>query len=328
LFDEITVPGNGQIKCFINLSGNPVMSTPNGSELIDAFKQLDFFIGIDFSINETNHHADIILPPVSPMERDHYDLVFNLFSVRNRGKYVKAPIRPERGTQQDWQILAKLHDMLAKNDSYLDKLKNVIYKNMTPRGLLRLACLKSPHKGLFRQLTERKSGIDFGPLRPQFKEKIAKKFLKHRSGFINLIPDLFAKELQKLFLENIEILENQYSLVGRRILDSNNSWVKPKNYDKNNRKDFYLHMNDSDALVAGIDFGEKVRVKGGTNEIVTIVKCDDEICPGVVSLPHGMASFENNADVNCLTSRNRLDSISYNAAFSGTVVTVEKYIES
>ena len=41
-------------------------------------------------LNETTRHADVILPPTSALERDHYDLVFNALAVRNIAKYAGA----------------------------------------------------------------------------------------------------------------------------------------------------------------------------------------------------------------------------------------------
>jgi anaerobic selenocysteine-containing dehydrogenase len=39
-------------------------------------------LAIDIYVNETTRHADLILPPASPLTQYHYDLVFNAFAVR------------------------------------------------------------------------------------------------------------------------------------------------------------------------------------------------------------------------------------------------------
>ena len=50
-------------------AGNPVLSTPNGRAVDDAFEELDFMISLDPALNETTRHADVILPPTSSRAR-------------------------------------------------------------------------------------------------------------------------------------------------------------------------------------------------------------------------------------------------------------------
>ena len=48
---------------------------------------------IDIYLNETTRHAHLILPPTSPLEHDHYDLVFHALAVRNTASY-SPPLLP------------------------------------------------------------------------------------------------------------------------------------------------------------------------------------------------------------------------------------------
>src|SRR2546430_12544520 len=57
--------------------------SPNGTRLSRALAGLDFMVSIDLYRNETTRHANLILPTTFGFERDHYDLVFYLLSVRN-----------------------------------------------------------------------------------------------------------------------------------------------------------------------------------------------------------------------------------------------------
>ena len=61
--DEMLVTGEGQLKGFMTVAGNPVLSTPNGEKLDKAFANLDFMVAIDYFVTETSRHANIILPP-------------------------------------------------------------------------------------------------------------------------------------------------------------------------------------------------------------------------------------------------------------------------
>jgi len=70
LAEEILTPGEGQIKAMVIGAGNPVVTTPNAEQLDKAFEELDFMVAVDFYVTETSRHADVILPPVTALERD------------------------------------------------------------------------------------------------------------------------------------------------------------------------------------------------------------------------------------------------------------------
>ena len=74
----------------VTIAGNPVLSTPDGTRLGEAFDSLDFMAAIDIYLNETTRHADVILPPTTALERDHYDLVFHGLAVRNTARFTPA----------------------------------------------------------------------------------------------------------------------------------------------------------------------------------------------------------------------------------------------
>ena len=48
------------------------MSTPNAGRLDAALGSLDFMVSVDIYLNETTRHANVILPPPSPLERSDY----------------------------------------------------------------------------------------------------------------------------------------------------------------------------------------------------------------------------------------------------------------
>lgn len=119
--DEMLVEGDGQLKAFISVAGNPVLSTPNGAKLDKALGQLEFMVAIDYYVNETSRHANIILPPVSPLEREHYDVTFNNFAVHNVAKYSPALFAKHSNAKHDWQIYLELAKRLDKKP--LSKLR-------------------------------------------------------------------------------------------------------------------------------------------------------------------------------------------------------------
>ena len=68
LAEEIETPGDGQVRALITVAGNPVLSTPNGARLDAALAIARLHGVVDPYLNETTRHADVILPPPSPLQ--------------------------------------------------------------------------------------------------------------------------------------------------------------------------------------------------------------------------------------------------------------------
>ena len=64
---------------------------------------------VDIYVNETTRHADVILPPTTALERDHYDLVFHMLAVRNTARFTPAVLSRRRAdSRHDWEIYREI----------------------------------------------------------------------------------------------------------------------------------------------------------------------------------------------------------------------------
>ena len=106
--EEIDTPGDGQIRAMVTVAGNPVVSTPNAGRLDAAMAGLDAYIAVDIYVNETTRHADVILPPPSPLQKGHYDLALLQLALHNVANYSPPVVPLEAGWPDEWQILARL----------------------------------------------------------------------------------------------------------------------------------------------------------------------------------------------------------------------------
>src|SRR5205085_10052712 len=114
--EEMLTPGDGQVRAMILLMTNPVRSAANSEQLEAAFSGLDFLVAVDFYINETTRHADLILPTPSPAEQPNYEFGLYHLSVRNVTKWSSAAIEPPAGSQDSWQVLLNLGATLMGMD--------------------------------------------------------------------------------------------------------------------------------------------------------------------------------------------------------------------
>ncbi len=343
LAEEILTEGEGQIRALLTVAGNPVLSTPNGAQLDKALGKLDFMVAIDYYLNETTRHADIILPPTSALERDHYDLVFNLLAVHNVAKYSPPLFEPAPDARHDWQILAQLHRRLDSSPLPA-RFRHWLSARLGPRGLLSLGLRTGPYGSGWRPfgqgLTLKKvenavHGLDLGPLQPCLPDR-----LHTPSKRIELAPAIFLANLARLQsrLEAVAASSSSIDstallLVGRRQVRSNNSWMH--NYPRLMRgKDrCTLLMHPDDARQRGLHEGQRVSVTSRTGQVEVPLEVSDQMMPGVVSLPHGwghdrsgarllVAQQHPGASLNDLTDDQFIDPLSGNAAFSGVPVEV------
>ncbi|MEZ4376534.1 MAG: molybdopterin-dependent oxidoreductase, partial [Polyangiaceae bacterium] len=97
-----------KVRGMLTVAGNPLLSAPGSARLEEAFAALEFMVSVDIYLNETTRHADVILPPPPPLERESYDLAFYQLSVRNIAKYSPPALPRADGALDEWEILLSL----------------------------------------------------------------------------------------------------------------------------------------------------------------------------------------------------------------------------
>jgi anaerobic selenocysteine-containing dehydrogenase len=359
LAEEIETPGEGQIKALITIAGNPALSAPNGSRLAEALASLEFMVSIDPYRNETTRHADVLLPPPTPLERSHFDLAFYGLAVRNVVNY-SAPIFATDAPQES-ELLARLAfavqgkgsgvDLDAVDDMMVNVVAEAAVHNEAsavhgesaadlvakskgkpgPERIIDVLLRGGPFgdRLSLEEVERHPHGIDLGALEPQLPG-----LLRTQSGCIELMPDAIVAELERLETESGEAASGLV-LVGRRHLRSNNSWMHNVEKLVSGRDRCTLQIHPDDAKARGLE-GEGVhaRIRSRVGEVVAPVEQTDSIMRGVVSLPHGwghvgaglqlgVATRHAGVNSNVLTDDERLDRPSGTAVLNGIPVEIE-----
>jgi anaerobic selenocysteine-containing dehydrogenase len=324
LAEEIATPGAGQVRALLTVAGNPVLSTPDGRRLDAALSGLDFMVAIDIYRNETTRHADLILPPASPLTQYHYDLVFNAFAVRRVAR-LSAPIR-ERGEDEraDWEIIDGLGAALAATEGRA-------WAPLTPPRESIAAGLARGDSGLdIDTLEAAEHGIDLGPLRPSLFAR-----LETEDGRVECAPAPLLAELRRLRDQAVPAsAAGGLRLIGRRDVRSNNSWMHNAPRLVKGKLRHHLLMHPGDLAARGLASGARVRVSSNVGSIETDVLASEDMMPGVACLPHGFghdregaqlqrAATVAGASYNDLSDTQALDGACGNAALSGFEIRVE-----
>lgn len=342
--EEIETEGEGQIRALMTVAGNPVLSTPNGARLARALPKLEFMVSLDPWITATSRHAHLILPPLSPLERDHFGLAFHALSVRNTVKYSPPLFEPASGSYDDWQTILTLAERIAdrqpKSERRLSPTKLRWMRGVGPRRLLDMLIRGGRAGGMlsFRgprltldKLARAEGGVDLGPLEPCLADRLATPDRK-----IRLAPPVFLADVARLDAAVTEAAARPGALVliGRRQLRNNNSWLHNAPKMVSGKARCTLLMNPDDAGRLGLSDGQAVRVRSRVGAVEIPLATDAAMMAGVVSLPHGFghahegarmgtANQVQGASVNGLTDETFIDALTGTAALSGVPVEVE-----
>jgi NADPH-dependent sulfite reductase flavoprotein alpha-component len=330
--EEMELEGKGQIKAFVTICGNPVLSSPGGKRLDSLLPKMDFVVSIDNYINETTRHADVILPTPTGLEVDHYDMIFNIISVANNAKFTKALFSVTADRPYDWQVLKELAARIRGRATLYERFA-------TPRRIVNLGLalgaygwLSHPKRWLsglsLRKVMASTHGVGLGPLRPRMPEG-----LHTADGKIDLMPDVFVNGLATLSPEPDHL---GFRLIGRRNVSTNNSWMHQfKKLSKSRQVRCTVMIHPDDAKAHNIEDGDTVRVTGRTDNIDLPAEVTDAMMQGVLSIPHGFghtrsgtriphAEAKPGVSVNDITDHLRVDAVTGNAAFSGQMVQIER----
>ena len=357
--EEILTPGAGQVKALITVASNPVLSCPGGERLDRAIAGLDFMVSVDVYLNETTRHADVILPGTSPLEDSHYDVAFPALSYRNHARFSPPVLPPGDGALPEWQILLKLvaiatglgaqADVLALDDQLLAVDVKRLAGEHAPAVLAALAGRQGPERQLdlalrsgpygdqfgrqpeglnLAKVAAARGGIDLGALQPRIPE-----VLRTPSGKIELAPAILVADLERAWAARAEPAP-AFSLIGRRDVRSNNSWMHNLPVLAKGPERCTLLINPGDASALGLADGQlaTVTLKPG-RAVRASATLSDAMMPGVVSLPHGwghdmagtklqVAAQRPGVSLNEVLDETLRDPLSGNAVLSGVGVSV------
>jgi len=347
LADEILTPGDGQVRGLLLYAGNPVLSTPNGARLEHAISELDWCVAVDMYVTESTRHAHVILPPLAQLERSELDTVFPAFSVRNHIRYSAAAVRGPIDGKTDWEILMGLATRIGRGrrGAVVNALLRAASPLLHPERVADIGLRVGPYGRrnsplalTMKKVKSAQHGIDLGPLEPNLQN-----LLRTEKGRVRLAPEVMLAEagrLDELAASRETARTDGYdlTLIGRRSLRSNNSWMhnSPRLMKGGDRCTALLHPDD--AARRGLHDGQRVRLASRVGAIELPLEVSDQMRPGVVSVPHGfgharpgvgwrLAAEHGGASVNDVTDPTILDRLTGNAAFNDVPVRIDAAAE-
>jgi len=338
---EMTTPGRGQIRAFFTSAGNPALSTPDGPALEAAIQGLELFVSIDLYVNETNRHADYLLPATTWLERDDLPIAFLGFYTTPFVQYSERVVAPRGEAREEWQIIDALARAIGVHPYAhpgLRLLSRLGYR-ITPQ---RLADVLLRSGGDGDRFGLRRGGLSLKALRarphgvvtePTIPTGVIGRRVRHPDRKVHLEHALIRAEVERLTSANGDDPRFPLRLIGLRELRSHNSWMHNSPLLMRGGREQPLRVNPLDAERHGLEDGGVARLASPSGAVEVPVRVTDEVMPGTVALAHGwghrggwqLANDAGGVNVNLLASAEAddLEPLAGMAFLNGIPVRVE-----
>jgi assimilatory nitrate reductase catalytic subunit len=151
----------GEIKGLLSLCFNPKVSLPDNNFVTRMLDKLEFYVAIDFFLNESAHHADIVLP--GSLHEEGEGIVTQ---IEGRVIKINKAVDPPGDARQDWRIIQDIAKALGRERGFtfnepreiLDELRvaskggvadyyGVTYEKIERQGGVFWPCYDENHPG-------------------------------------------------------------------------------------------------------------------------------------------------------------------------------------
>jgi assimilatory nitrate reductase catalytic subunit len=103
----------GEIRGLLSICFNPKVSLPDNKFITRCLEKLEFYVAIDFFLNETAQHADVVLPG-SLQEEDEGVVT----QIEGRVIKINQAVDPPGDARQDWRIIQDIAQSLGREHGF------------------------------------------------------------------------------------------------------------------------------------------------------------------------------------------------------------------
>jgi anaerobic selenocysteine-containing dehydrogenase len=276
---------DGEVRALFVSAGNPVLSVPDGEALVAALPNLDLHVSMDFYVNESNRHADYVLPSTTFLEREDLPAAFFAFQTTPYAQWTEPVVEPAGEARQEWEIIDAIARRIGVVPSSVPLLR-ALRLRVKPRWIADALLRTGPARLSVAKLRRHPHGLVLGenPETGVLAEKV-----RHPDGRVRLDPPEILGELRRLRETGDEADDDAFPLrlIGMRELRSHNSWMHNAPLLLRGGRTHALRVHPDDAAAHGLSDGAPARVTSKSGSLEVAVLVTDEMTPGTVALPHG-----------------------------------------
>jgi anaerobic selenocysteine-containing dehydrogenase len=252
-------------------------------------------VSLDFYVNETNRHADYVLPATTFLEREDIPIAFlGLFSTPFI--QVTKPVVPPAGeARQEWQVIDDLSRRLGVFPYSVPALRTLakLGLRLRPRQLIDLL-LRTGNAGDLFGLRRKGMSLTKVARHPhgivlddQIATGVLERKVRHPDSRVRLDDSEAMQEIARLGSMNGATADFPLRLIGMRELRSHNSWMHNSPLLMRGGRVHALRVHPGDAEEHGLVDGAQARLASKSGSVTVPVKVTDEMTRGTVALPHG-----------------------------------------
>ncbi len=140
----------GEIRGLLSICFNPKVSLPDNNFVARMLDKLDFYVAIDFFLNETARHADVVLPG-SLHEEDEGVVT----QIEGRVIKINKAVDPPGDAKQDWRIIQDIARALGRERGFTFSSPHEIFDELRAASRGGIA----DYSGITYEKIERQFGV-------------------------------------------------------------------------------------------------------------------------------------------------------------------------
>lgn len=281
LLPDMILEAKNPTKALIVIAGNPLLSMGGEARIRQAFEQLELLVVIDLVRNATGELADYLLPCTDMLERRDLNICGLGMQAEPFVQYTDAVVPAAHERKEEWWILGKLEQALG--------LHSLFSENENPNPFGRLNKMLGYANLTLQQVQD--APQQTVPLPPIPTGRFYSDWIQTPDKKVDCCPPLFAEAITQahaIFRELQQEPADQLKLINLRTHYMHNSWFHNlPELKREHQQDNGLHMSPEDVRQRGLQDGQPIEVHNRWGRIITKVKVDDTLRPGVVAMTHG-----------------------------------------
>ena len=305
LADEITTPGDGQLRALFVDGGNPALAMPDEARCTAALRQLDLLVTIDPFMTATARLSHYVIPPTMMFE--HADLGtrdYEAFVLHQPyAQYAEKVAEPPPGAEvvDDWFVFYALAQRLGRPITF-DGVALDLARTPSQEDLLALLARHSAVP--FAQIRAHPEGKIFDVPASVVQPGDPASASRFEVAPGDVLAELAALAAEPGGMDAARDAGCSHLLAVRRMRDVQNTMYRHLDaiHKRMPHNPAWLHPDDLAAL--GVAPGERIAIASAHGRIEAMAEADDSMRPGVVALSHGWGDDPagDGVNVNRLTS--------------------------
>ena len=318
--DEIQAPGDDRIRAVINFGGNLVMGLGDPERAVPALQDLELLVSLDARMNETAELSHYVIAASQPYERHDVSIPGDALYPEAFAQYAPPVVDKPGDVIHDWEffwgvaarmgveLTLKFWNYGLDYDTIPEGMPLGVDRPPDPEEMVKFLCRKS--RVPFEELKANPQGV-----RPQMEPQYVQPAPEDNGARLELCPADIAEELKTVLGEEPEAGYG-YRLTCRRVLEAMNSAYRDSDRMRKKYQVNWAYMNPEDMTAEDLREGDSIRIASEHGEILAMVKPEDRLRRGVISMTHMFGNLAPSTDPG-----------KQGGSFTGRLTSLEKYLQ-